>query len=143
FNGTFDPYVFDHQAGRRVNRYMIKDGKLARLTNFGLSFDYSFNPEANKSRQNGLDSLDNQKANMTPEQQQQLARISSEPNAFVDFNIPSHLACSFSCHYANPGRQKRITATLNFHGDLILTPNSKVQFNSGYDLSQNEVSITR
>src|SRR5690606_13877539 len=87
FNGTFDPYVFDHQAGRRVNRYMIKDGKLARLTNFGLSFDYSFNPEANKSRQNGLDSLDNQKANMTPEQQQQLARISSDPNAFVDFNI--------------------------------------------------------
>ena len=143
FNGTFDPYAFDSQAGRRVNRYMIKDGKLARLTNFGLSFDYSFNPDANKSRQDGLDSLDNQKANMTPEQQQQLARISSDPNAFVDFNIPWNLAGSFSFQYANPGPQKRITATLNIHGDFSLTPKWKVQFNSGYDFRQKEVSLTR
>lgn len=143
FNGTFDPYTFDRQAGRRINRYMVNNGKLARLTNFGLSFDYSFNPDANESRQRGLDSLDNQKANMTPEQQQQMARISSDPNAFVDFNIPWNLAGSFSFQYANPGAQKRITATLNIHGDFSLTPKWKVQFNSGYDFRQKEVSLTR
>lgn len=143
FNGTFDPYAFDQQASRRVNRYVIKDGKLARLTNFGLSFDYSFNPNANESRQRGLDSLDNQKANMTPEQQQQLARISSDPNAFVDFNIPWNLAGSFSFQYSNPGVRKNVTATLNIHGDFSLTPKWKVQFNSGYDFRQKEVSLTR
>ncbi|WP_257669310.1 putative LPS assembly protein LptD [Parapedobacter tibetensis] len=143
FNGTFDPYSFDQATGRRVNRFAIKDGKLARLTNFGLSFDYSFNPEANESRQNGLDSLNNQRANMTPEQQQALSRISSDPNAFVDFNIPWNLAGSFSFQYSNPGNRSNVTATLNVHGDFSLTPKWKVQFNSGYDFRQKEISLTR
>jgi len=143
FNGTFDPYSYDRTAERRVNRYAIKDGQLARLTQFGLSFDYSFNPDANKSRQQGLDSLDKQKPSMTPEQQQQLARISSDPNAFVDFNIPWNLAGSFSFQYSNPGNRETVTATLNIHGDFSLTPKWKVQFNSGYDFRQKEVSMTR
>lgn len=143
FNGTFDPYSFDSFSNRRINRYSIQDGQLARLVNFGLSFDYSFNPEANKSRQEGLDSLDNRKASLTPEQQQALARISSDPNAFVDFNIPWNLAGSFSFQYSNPGARTNITATLNLHGDFSLTPKWKVQFTSGYDFRQKEVSMTR
>ena len=143
FNGTFDPYSFDAALGRRVNRFAIQDGKLARLTNFGLSFDYSFNPQANQNRQQGLDSLNNQRANMTPEQQQALARISSDPNAFVDFNIPWNLAGSFSFQYSNQGIRSNVTATLNLHGDFSLTPKWKVQFNSGYDFRQKEVSLTR
>lgn len=142
FNGTFDPYSID-ENGRRINRFAIKDGKLARLTSFGLSFDYSFNPEANKSRQNGLDSLNNQRNSMTPEQQQALARISSDPNAFVDFNIPWNLAGSFSFQYSKFGNRANITSTLNVHGDFSVTPKWKVQFNSGYDFRRNEVSLTR
>lgn len=143
FNGTFDPYTFDREAGRRINRFAIQDGTLARLVSFGLSFDYSLNPDANKSRQQGLDSLDRRKASMTPEQQQMLSRISSDPNAFVDFNIPWNLAGSFSFQYSNPGTRTNITATLNIHGDFSLTPKWKVQFNSGYDFRQREVSLTR
>src|SRR5690606_10677375 len=41
FNGTFDPYTYDKIQERRINRYAIQDGKLARITQFGLSFDYS------------------------------------------------------------------------------------------------------
>ncbi len=143
FNGTFDPYHFDQARGRRVDQFAIRHGKLARLTNFGLSFDYSFNPDANRSRQEGLDSLNNQRANMTPEQQQALARISSDPNAFVDFNIPWNLAGSFSFQYSNTGIRTNITSTLNIHGDFSLTPKWKVQFNSGYDFRQKEISLTR
>src|SRR5699024_5983728 len=56
FNGTFDPYSLDDD-GRRINRFAVKDGKLARLTNFGLSFDYSFNPDASRNRNDNIDSL--------------------------------------------------------------------------------------
>lgn len=143
FNGTFDPYSIDETTGRRINRFAIKDGNLARLTNFGLSFDYSFNPDANRSRQQGMDSLDNQRANMTPEQQQALARISSDPNAFVDFNIPWNLAGSFSFQYSKLATNTNVTATLNVHGDFSVTPKWKVQFNSGYDFRSKEVSLTR
>src|SRR5690606_10902477 len=69
FNGTFDPYTVNQETGRRIDRIAIQDGSLARLTNFGLSFDYSLNPNANKRRNNNLDSLRNQIPNMTTEQQ--------------------------------------------------------------------------
>src|SRR5690606_19137650 len=80
FNGVFDPYSVDAN-GRRIHRFAIRDGKLARLTNFGLSFDYSLNPKMLRSRNENLAALDAQKSSMTPEQQQALARISSDPNA--------------------------------------------------------------
>ncbi|MFZ4260857.1 putative LPS assembly protein LptD [Sphingobacterium sp. HJSM2_6] len=148
FNGAFDPYSYDTYTGNRINRYAIKDGSLARLTNFGLSFDYSFNPNANKNRSNNIDSIRNDMPNMTPEQAQALSRISSDPNAFVDFNIPWNLAGSFSMNYAkvfNSTERRmdtRLTSTVNIHGDFNVTPKWKVQFNTGYDFVQKEASMT-
>ncbi len=148
FNGTLDPYVLD---GRnvRIDRFTIQDGKLARLTNFGLSFDYSFNPDASKSRNGNIDSMRNSMPNMTKEQSEALARISKDPNAFVDFNIPWNLAGSFSFQYFkrfdSVVRRERsdYSATVNVHGDVNVTPKWKIQFNSGYDFKQKEVSMTR
>lgn len=142
FNGTFDPYSVDEQ-GRRIHRFAIKDGKLARLTNFGLSFDYSLNPKMLQRRNEALDGLEGQRGNMTPEQQQALARISSDPNAFVDFNIPWNLAGSFSFQYSRFGNVSNITSTLNVFGDFSFTEKWKVQFNSGYDFKQKKISLTR
>lgn len=148
FNGTFDPYELDNR-GQRINTFAVQNGKLARLTNFGLSFDYSFNPNASKSRSNNLDSLRNNMPNMTPEQAKALARVSQDPNAFVDFNIPWNLAGSFNFQYfkvfdAEKRRERSdYSAALNFHGDFNVTPKWKVQFNSGYDFKQKEVSLTR
>ncbi|MBE8723231.1 putative LPS assembly protein LptD [Sphingobacterium pedocola] len=148
FNGSFDPYQLDDR-GQRYNRFAIEDGKLARLTNFGLSFDYSFNPDASKSRSDNIDSLRNNMPAMTQEQSDALARISTDPNAFVDFNIPWNLAGSFSFQYSRrfDGVERKevgdYTATVNLHGDFNVTPKWKIQFNSGYDFKQKEVSLTR
>ena len=148
FNGTFDPYELDYR-GQRINKFTIEDGQLARLTNFGLSFDYSFNPDASKSRNGNIDSLRNNMPNMSPEQAKALARISQDPNAFVDFSIPWNLAGSFNFQYFTRfdqiERRERsdFTAALSLHGDFNVTPKWKVQFNSGYDFKQREVSLTR
>lgn len=148
FNGTFDPYQVSEE-GVRIDKFAIQKGSLARLTNFGLSFDYSLNPNANKSRNQNLDSLRNQMPNMTAEQADALARISTNPNAFVDFNIPWNLNGSFSMNYskrwdANERKMRNdITATVNINGDVNLTPMWKVQFNSGYDFRQKALSLTR
>lgn len=142
FNGTFDPYSLD-EDGRRINRFAVKDGKLARLTNFGLSFDYSFNPDASQSRNNNIDSLRNGAGDMTPDQADALSRISSDPNAFVDFNIPWNLAGSFSFQYSKQGNRTNITSTVNVHGDVNVTPKWKIQFNSGYDFRQKKISLTQ
>ncbi|WP_353546716.1 putative LPS assembly protein LptD [Rhinopithecimicrobium faecis] len=143
FNGTLDPYQMDRN-GQRINKYAIQNGKLATVSNFGFSFDYSFNPKAGKSRNESIDSLRNRAgAGLTPEQSATLARISADPNAFVDFNIPWNLAGSFAFQYNKVGLTTRYTSTLNIHGDFSLTPKWKVQFNSGYDFMQKEISLTR
>lgn len=148
FNGTFDPYQLDNM-GRRVNHFTLEEGKLARLTNFGLSFDYSFNPDASKSRNGNIDSLRNNMPAMTQEQQEALARVSQDPNAFVDFKIPWNLAGSFNFQYFKRFNQELrrekadFSAALNFHGDFNVTPKWKIQFNSGYDFKQRELSLTR
>lgn len=151
FNGTFDPYRFEQvnapgsatPSYRRVNEYAIRGGQLARLTNFGLSADFSFNPAAAKSRNDNLNELDQNKSNMTPEQQQELARISSDPNAFVDFNIPWNVAASFAFQYSRQFADTRITSTINIHGDFSITPKWKVQYNSGYDFQLKRMSLTQ
>ncbi|WP_245586407.1 putative LPS assembly protein LptD [Olivibacter sitiensis] len=143
FNGTFDPYSIDPATGRRVNRFAIKDGSLARLTNFGISTSFSFNPKAAQSRNDNLNELDQQRPNMTPEQQQELSRISSDPNAFVDFNIPWNVAASFNFQYSKSGLNANYTSTININGDLNVTPKWKVQYNSGYDFIQKKISLTQ
>ncbi|WP_235049492.1 putative LPS assembly protein LptD [Sphingobacterium paucimobilis] len=148
FNGTFDPYELDYR-GQRIDRFTIESGKLARLTNFGLSFDYSFNPDAAKSRSGNIDSMRNSMPNMTKEQSEALSRISRDPNAFVDFNIPWNLAGSFSFQYNKEFDRDlrrevaKYSATVQVHGDVNVTPKWKIQFNSGYDFKQKEVSMTR
>jgi hypothetical protein len=143
FNGSFDPYVYDQEAGRRVNRFMVQNGGLARLTNFGVSMDYSLNSQAAQSRGSSLDALEEGNENMTPDQRQQLARISSDPNAFVDFNVPWNVAASFSFYYSKPGSVSNITSTLNLYGDVSLTPKWKVQYNTGYDFQAQKITLTQ
>jgi len=151
FNGSFDPYRYEtyYTAGssvpsyRRVNEYAIKGGQLARLTSFGMSMDFSFNPAAAKSRNDNLNQMEQNKSKMTPEQQQELARISSDPNAFVDFNIPWNIAASFSFQYSKPYAESTITSTINLHGDFSITPKWKIQYNTGYDFRMKKINLTQ
>lgn len=157
FGGSLSPYgVIDsimtlNGVEQRVLqeslRYTWKDGKLPRLTNFTMSFDYSFNPEAVKSKNNNMDNLKQQSTQMgrTPEQAEALAAISRDPNAFVDFNIPWNINISYSFNYSNPfstRSSRNVNNTLNFNGDFNLTPKWKIQFTSGYDFKSKAISGT-
>ncbi len=150
FQGTFDPYKVESyetqtgaQAFRRVNQFAIQGGTLARLVNFGLSMDFSFNPAAAKSRNNNIDAANQNRGNMTPEQLQELNRLTSDPNAFVDFNIPWNVAASFALQYSRPLNDATITSTLNLHGDFSVTPKWKIQYNTGYDFRLNKFAMTQ
>nr|WP_068892620.1 putative LPS assembly protein LptD [Pedobacter panaciterrae] len=160
YYGTLDPYRYtdtvDVLTGR-VSRKLIDDyvwnvGKLPRLTNFGFSFNYSLNPEALKKKNENEQNLKDKaaKTGMTPEQSEELAKVSRDPNAFVDFKIPWNFAFSYTFNYNTDrvGQNSTITNTLNFNGDANITPKWKVQFNSGWDFkastfSQTSLSIYR
>ncbi len=105
-----------------MDRYTWQNGKLPRLTSFGFSFDYSFNPESFRRRTDNLDQLQNgmQKKGITPEQSNALAAISRDPNAFVDFNVPWNFSFAYSFQYSasETGLNGSTTNTLTFNGDF-------------------------
>ncbi|MES2456235.1 MAG: putative LPS assembly protein LptD [Bacteroidota bacterium] len=162
YNGSLNPYqvrdsvdlnnrpVLDPVRGRQlrnvIDKYTWQAGKLPRLTSFGFSFDYSFNPEALKRRNANTDALKDkvEKGAMTEEQAEALARISRDPNAFVDFKIPWNFAFSYSFQYNTTaqGTNATYTNTLNFNGDANITPKWKVQFTSGWDFQAKNFSTT-
>ena len=153
FGGVFSPYAVENVGTstspmyQQVNKFLWNQGSFLRLTNFNFSFDYSLNPAALKSRNKNMESLNQQNPNngRTTEQIEQLAAISRDPNAFVDFNIPWNIAFAYSFNYSNPFGlpiTKSISNTLNFNGDFNLTPKWKIQFNSGYDFKAKNLSYT-
>jgi len=81
--------------------------------------------------------------NITPSQQQDIRNILNNPNYYVDFTVPWNFSAAYSFNYSNNGLRSTITNTLNFNGDLSVTPKWKVVFNSGYDFQRNEISLTR
>nr|WP_199156575.1 putative LPS assembly protein LptD [Pedobacter sp. ASV2] len=146
YNGTFDPYALDETTVSGVRTFTrsndftwTRGAKLPRLTNFGFSFDYSLNPEALKSKNEANDKLADaaKKKGLSDIQSEQLAAISRDPNAFVDFNIPWNFSFSYSFQYSNDLGVSSTSNTLNFNGDFNLTPKWKFTFNSGYDFKNN------
>ena len=143
YSGSFDPYQLetttDPSTGVattiRSNRFTWANGGLPRLTNLGFSFDYSLNPEALKKKNDVNDKIEDQtkKNGLSDIQSSQLAAISRDPNAFVDFNVPWNLAFSYSFQYTNNLGVSTVSNSLNFNGDLNLTPKWKVTYSSGYD----------
>ncbi|RZK79866.1 MAG: LPS-assembly protein LptD [Pedobacter sp.] len=155
YYGTLNPYEVGDStdingkfvAKKLVDRYTWQSGKLPRLTSFGLSFDYSLNPEALKKKNANEADLRNditKTSAMTKEQSDALALISRDPNAFVDFNIPWNFTFGYTFNYnaAVTGENGTVTNTLNFNGDANITRNWKVQFQSGWDFRASTFSQT-
>jgi len=149
YNGVLNPYLLRDSTnvitGAFVqkledSRYFWQGGKfLPRLQSFGFSFDYGFNADAVKKKNENYDNLKGQveKQGMTPLKSEQLNAINRDPNAFVDFNIPWNFAFQYSFNYSNILGVSQITNTLNFNGDFNLTPKWKFTFNAGYDFKNN------
>jgi len=154
YYGTLNPYLYadsvNAMTGQR-QRYLIDEytwtkGRLPRLTNFGFSFNYSLNPEALKRKNDEQDKIKDQQNTgaITAEQAEALAKVSRDPNAFVDFNIPWNFAFSYTFNYNTDavGQNGTVTNTLNFNGDANITPKWKVTFSSGWDFQRKTISQT-
>ncbi len=143
FNATFDPYQVN-ENGTRINKFLIKDGKLARLTNASFSFGYSFNSKGgNRGAMNDINS-----ANPTPPEysdffnqnnidantQRQLT------STYYEFSIPWNFGFNYSFTYSNNGRTKDVTQTLGFNGSITLSEKWGFSFNAGYDFEMKKIT---
>jgi len=150
FGGVLDPYVVNVRDSvsnnqvvrytRRLNQYTFQNGSLPFLTSFNLSMGASLNPQAFKPQANKQNQNPNTVQNMTAAQANKLAQINSDPNAYVDFNIPWNLSLNYSFNYNNDRLNTVTSNTMQISGDLNVTQKWKVQFSTNYDLKQLKLS---
>ena len=130
FAGVFDPYVVN-SAGTRINQFEWKEnGKIAHLNNANLSLNFSVvNNKKNYSSDKGS--------------KDELQSINKNKEDYIDYSVPFNLYVGYSLYYQNNFTiSDQTTQTLNFSGDIQVTKAWKVNFNSGYDFIQKDLSYT-
>ena len=135
FNSTLDPYGLD-SSGRKINTtWQNQEGKLLRLTSGSLALNFNLRGGDKKDKK-------------TPEKksdygtEEQLENINAHPEQYIDFSIPWSLNVGYNIRYNKPSFKESITQTLNFSGDLSITPKWKVAFTSGWDFERKDFTYT-
>lgn len=137
FSSSFDPYALDSNKITgiitKVNTTeWARNGRIGRLVTANLSAGFSLNSKTgvteSKTSEYGSE--------------QELAYIRANPEAYIDFNIPWTLSVNYNIRYSKPQYQSDVIQTLNFSGDVSLTPKWKIGFNSGYDFELKDLSYT-
>jgi hypothetical protein len=139
FNLIMTPYKRD-SLGLKYHEYVINDGKeLLHLTRSTVAISFNLNGKS--------------KAKSPPKSGRatnaEIEEIQANPEAFIDFNVPWNLYVSYNLAYTdNAVLENNLTQTLQFNGDVSLTPKWKIGFSSGYDfinkkLTQTNVTIYR
>ena len=149
-SATLDPYMYvadslvkSNEAGIRIPTFKWKrrstefkdDDVGSYLTSFTLGASTSLNPEVlNGGPARGMAASTAINPN---------TNLPLNPMDYVDFNIPWNLSMNYSANYSKQGlSRERWTMALSFSGDLSLTKNTKITFNSGWDFRFKQITLT-
>ncbi len=123
FSSRYDPYMLN-KNGSRINQFEIKNGRLARFTNANAALGFNitesfFNNEENKEEKE------------------------KEKKDF--YKIPWNLNMNYTITYNKgnlPSSEVEPTQSLNFSGNIKITPKWKIGFRSGYDFKEKELTYS-
>ena len=153
FNATLDPYALSIN-GDRINTANIKNGgSLFRLTNAGLTMNYSFSSKdtgkgENKQEKNAVDNnsdgIFGEKLNVSNDRRDNKDQKETKVEKLYSAKFPWTLKVAYAINYSNSNRQDEITSnSLMFSGDVELTPKWDVGVSSGYDFEGDGFSYTQ
>jgi hypothetical protein len=135
-NASYDPYRIVN--GRRVDDYAWNHGGKGRITSANIALSTNLNPAGQKSDTDRTNKINN--SNLSESDKQHMI---NNPYEYVDFSIPWNLRISYSLNYSNNlGAPDKVTQALQFSGDIKLSEQWKVVFNSGYDFEAGEFTQT-
>ncbi|MGF1534303.1 MAG: putative LPS assembly protein LptD [Bernardetiaceae bacterium] len=141
-SANLDPYIYlaqrDPETDRlisqtRVNTFAWEVGQgLGQITQASIAISTNLNPQAFKP-----------KVPRDKKDADQVAYINANRDLYVDFDVPWTLNLNYNLSYSRLGfTDPIVTQTINFSGDLSLTPKWKIGFRSGYDFERKELSFT-
>ncbi len=154
---SLDPYLYrDTLVNNQIRREKTFDlawekGRLGKITSANLSFSTALNPDFFKKKTatqaatmptsgrgggiggdlpaNLLNPMSGTQGLQTSTVQNPLASI----NRYMDFDVTWNLVLNYNLSYNFLSLQENFTQTFNFSGDVSLTKNWKLVFNSSYD----------
>ncbi len=129
-SSSFDPYVVNALEVRQNKTEWEANGKLARLRNVNFSADFSLtNSKKQYSSKKGVGN--------------ELDDINKNPEDYIDYSIPINLSLHYNYSFQNNVNiADQTTQVFGFSGDVKVTDNWKVNFASGYDFNQKDISYT-
>ncbi|MFD1294587.1 putative LPS assembly protein LptD [Lutibacter holmesii] len=152
-NATLDPYALSIN-GTRINTANIKNGgSLFRLTNAGLTMNYSFSSKDtkgkdNKREQNAIDNnsdgIFGERLNVSNDRRDNDNQTETKVAKLYSARFPWTLKVAYAINYSNSNRQNEISSnSIMFSGDVELTPKWDVGVSSGYDFEGGGFSYTQ
>ncbi len=149
--GTLDPYVYNldtfyiNERGEevirqtQVSKFAWDNGQgLGKISSANLSLSTNLNPEAWQNKAADID-----KESLSDSERSELEYIESNPDLYVDFDIPWNVRINYNVNYTKRGFEKaNITQSLRLTGDLSLTAKWKVGYQTGYDFENKEITTT-
>ncbi len=144
-SASLDPYTVVTITGedgrkteRRINEYAWKSGQLGRITSATIAMSTNLNPKGRNNDQQTREKITN--SGLTEDEKQYLL---NNPDVYVDFDIPWRLSLNYSLTYSKGlTTPANINQSLNFSGDVSLSKQWKVVFNSGYDFKAKALTMT-
>lgn len=140
------------EAGTTVGELAVSQGRgLARMTSLNLSLDCDLGrllQRRNSNSQQGIRSGGGAIGADTPEgagpaSNLPLANDGYDEYGYVEFDLPWSLRMAYNFNYSKPALRTTISQTLTLSGDVRLTPKTAINYSTGYDFKQNEITMTR
>ena len=152
---TLDPYALDVN-GRKIDKFNIdNNGSLFRLTNAGLTMNYSFSSKSfgkkkdDKSNNNNNDATNSdgifgEDLNATNDPNKNNENEETKTTNLYAASLPWTLRIAYAFNYSNSVAQNEISShSLMFSGDIELSPKWQVGFSSGYDFKNKGFTYTQ
>lgn len=138
FNTTMNFYSYDSEGRIQKEFLYSQTGKLARMVSSRIYLTTSLNSET----LNGKATPGRRRPYIHPYMTSQEMIMLNSADQFVDFNIPWNFNFNYVYNVSKTPISRTEIQTLNFSGDFSLTEKWKIGFNSGYDISNKQVSMT-
>ncbi len=156
FSASLNPYAIDIN-GNEFNTLNINNGgSLFRLTRADISASYSLSNDTfskdkkKKSNKNDDDTnlsndiLGGNIGNRNNAQKSNTKKDKTKKIKLYHLKIPWKLSLDYHIGYSNLNRENEISLnTVNFRGNMELTPKWSIDYSSGYDIKNRGLSNTR
>ena len=154
---TLDPYALDVN-GRKIDKFNFDNGgSLFRLTNAGLTMNYSLSSKTFKGKGKKKETTNNndptnsdgifgEDLNATNDSSANKGGDSEETKnvKLYSASMPWTLKLAYAFNYSNGQSQNEISShSLMFSGDIELSPKWKMGFSSGYDFKNKGFTYTQ